>query len=133
MGVQKKTLHILVAEDSPTQAEKLKYILEAAGHQVTVAPNGRAALEAARAASHDLLISDVMMPEMDGAATLAKLRQNPCTANIPVLLMTARKLVDDMERFRSLGVLAVITKPFDPLALPVLVRDHLAALHHDEH
>ena len=101
--------------------------------EVQSCASGAEALIRAAEWSPSVILLDVMMPEMDGAATLAKLRQNPCTANIPVLLMTARKLVDDMERFRSLGVLAVITKPFDPLALPVLVRDHLAALHHDEH
>jgi len=95
--------------------------------EVRSCASGAEALVVAAEWSPTVILLDVMMPEMDGATTLARLRQNPGTAHIPVLLMTARALADDMQRFRSLGVLAVISKPFDPLALPALVRGHLTA------
>src|SRR5262249_49401934 len=95
--------------------------------EVKSCASGAEALVAAVEWLPHVILLDVMMPDMDGATTLAKLRQNPSTAHIPVLLMTARALADDMQRFRLLGVLAVISKPFDPLALPSLVRGHLAA------
>ena len=59
-------LQILIAEDSPTQAQRLQYILKNQGYRVTLAVNGRLALEAARQSKPALVISDVIMPEMDG-------------------------------------------------------------------
>ncbi len=106
-------MHILIAEDSPTQAEKLKYVLEAAGHRVTVAPNGRAALEAARAAPHDLLISDVMMPEMDGYALCKALKSDERLRRMPVILLTSLSSSADVIRGLESGADNFIRKPYD--------------------
>ena len=70
----------------------------------------------------DIILLDVMMPDMDGPAVLAHLRESPKTANIPVVLMTARAQKRDIERFLSLGVTGVIAKPFDPMTLVAAVR-----------
>jgi CheY-like chemotaxis protein len=66
-----------------------------------------------------------MMPVMDGPATLLALRENPITADIPVIFMTARAQARELDRFRSLGAVGVIAKPFDPMTLASSVRDYL--------
>jgi len=86
-------------------------------------PSGREALRDAREWRPDLILLDVMMPIMDGLATLAQLRSDPHTAVIPVVFMTARVQTHECERFKSLGAAGVIAKPFDPMRLPALVRD----------
>ena len=73
----------------------------------------------------DLILCDVMMPVMDGPATLARLRQSPDTARIPVVFMTARAQAREMEHFKSLGASGVIAKPFDPMTLATFVRRQL--------
>lgn len=73
----------------------------------------------------DLILCDVMMPVMDGPATLARLREKPETARIPVVFMTARAQAREMEHFKSLGATGVIPKPFDPLTLAQFVRRQL--------
>jgi CheY-like chemotaxis protein len=73
----------------------------------------------------DLILLDVMMPIMDGPATLARLRETPAAAHIPVVFMTARAQTRELEHFRSLGAAGVIAKPFDPMTLAVSVRSYL--------
>ena len=73
----------------------------------------------------DIILLDVMMPVMDGPATLARLRDNEQTAKIPVVFMTARAQTREIDRFRSLGAAGVIPKPFDPMTLAASVRGHV--------
>jgi CheY-like chemotaxis protein len=73
----------------------------------------------------DLILLDVMMPVMDGPATLAQLRQNPELARVPVIFMTARAQLGELDRLRALGAVGVIAKPFDPMALAASVRDYM--------
>jgi CheY-like chemotaxis protein len=77
--------------------------------------------------SPDLILLDVMMPVMDGPATLARLREKHTSAEIPVVFMTARAQPRELEYFRSLGAAGVIAKPFDPMTLSVSVRGYLKA------
>ena len=65
----------------------------------------------------DVILLDVMMPGMDGPTTLAGLRQQPELAGVPVVFITARTQVHEIERFLALGAVAIITKPFDPMTL----------------
>jgi CheY-like chemotaxis protein len=65
----------------------------------------------------DLVLLDVMMPYVDGPETLARLRADPALAPVPVVFVTAKTLPSEMERFRALGALDVIAKPFDPMRL----------------
>lgn len=74
----------------------------------------------------DVVLLDVMMPELDGAGTLEKLRLLPGYADTPVIFMTARAHAQEQARFLGLGAIAVIVKPFDPMTLAGQVRDHLA-------
>lgn len=76
-----------------------------------------------------IILCDVMMPVMDGPATLMRLRRNALTASIPVIFMTARAQTRELDRLRSLGALGVIPKPFDPMTLAVSVRSYLQPAH----
>jgi CheY-like chemotaxis protein len=73
----------------------------------------------------DMILCDVMMPVMDGPATLARLRQSPGTAKIPVIFMTARAETRELEHLMSIGAEGVIAKPFNPMTLAESVRSHL--------
>jgi len=91
--------------------------------------SGEEALVAAIDWQPDIILCDVMMPVMDGPATLMRLRENPLTANIPVVFMTARAQTRELDRFRSLGALGVIPKPFDPMTLAASVRSYMQPVH----
>jgi CheY-like chemotaxis protein len=90
--------------------------------------SGGDALAAAAAWSPDLILLDVMMPNMDGPTTLTHLRQSPKTANIPVVFMTARAQPRELEHFVSLGAEGVIAKPFDPMTLAAAVRNYVGGV-----
>ena len=90
--------------------------------EVILARSGEEALRAAREETPDVILLDAMMPGLDGTATLARLRQDPATAEIPVIFLTARVQKHEIERYQEYGALGVIRKPFDALALPDEVR-----------
>src|SRR3984893_12600379 len=91
--------------------------------------SGEEALVAAIDWQPDIILCEVMMPVMDGPATLMRLRENALTANIPVIFMTARAQTRELDRFRSLGALGVIPKPFDPMTLAASVRSYVQPAH----
>jgi CheY-like chemotaxis protein len=91
--------------------------------------SGTEALTVAADWQPDIILLDVMMPEMDGPATLAQLRKSAGTADIPVIFMTARAQAREADRFRSLGALGVIPKPFDPMTLAASVSSYLQPAH----
>jgi CheY-like chemotaxis protein len=70
----------------------------------------------------DVILLDVMMPEIDGPATLRRLRDEPTTSAIPVIFMTAKVQKSEVSRFLELGAAGVIPKPFDPMTLPHQIR-----------
>ncbi|RWE50612.1 MAG: response regulator [Mesorhizobium sp.] len=70
----------------------------------------------------DLILLDVMMPDMDGPETLRRLGESPLTASIPVVFITARTQTHEVERYLAMGAVGVIAKPFDPMALAGEVR-----------
>jgi CheY-like chemotaxis protein len=86
--------------------------------------SGKDGLAAAKEFRPDLILLDVMMPVMDGPTTLGHLRDNPQTADIPVVFMTARAQMRELEHFKLLGAAGVISKPFDPMTLAATVRNH---------
>lgn len=90
--------------------------------EVRTAASGPEALQLVAEAVPDAILLDVMMPGMDGPATLAALRTIPELAQTPIIFMTAKVLRDEIDRWLSLGAVGVIRKPFDPMTLPTEVR-----------
>ena len=109
---------MLYVEDEPDIREVACMALELAGDLV-VEPceSGAAALAKVDDFHPDLILLDVMMPGMDGPATLAQLRRHAVSAKTPVIFMTAKVQREEIDRFLALGAVAVIPKPFDPLTL----------------
>jgi len=99
------------------------------GLEVTVATGGAPALAILAREPIDLVLLDVMMPGMDGMETMRLMRENPATAGVPVVLMTARVQLYDSARRAFPGVHAVISKPFDPVALPGRLAAIWAQIH----
>ena len=104
---------ILIVEDSRTQAEYLRHILEEEGYRVLLADNGQEALEQIATARPSLILSDIVMPEMNGYDLCRRIKDNPDTASIPVILVT--QLFDPVDVIRGLesGADDFIIKPFD--------------------
>ncbi|ESA36496.1 response regulator containing a -like receiver domain protein and an hd-gyp domain protein [Leptolyngbya sp. Heron Island J] len=94
--------------------------------QIMTANSGEAGLEAAIANPPDAILLDVAMPGMDGLATIAALKQNPVTARVPIIFLTAKAQASDRRRLYEAGASGVITKPFDPTTLASQVAGFLA-------
>src|SRR6266849_3602939 len=106
-------LQILIAEDSATQAQRLQYILEQHGYRVTCAANGRLALEAAQRNKPALIISDVIMPEMNGYELCRRVKTDAHMADVPVILVTTLSDPHDVIRGLECGADNFILKPYD--------------------
>ena len=113
---------VLIAEDEPTIALVLSEVIQDLGYTPLLAQNGRQALELARERRPALVITDLMMPELDGAALIAALRDEPGDP-VPTILVTA---VGTAQSLRA-GADAVLTKPFDIVALETLLAQLLPA------
>lgn len=110
---------ILYVEDEPDIRTIAVIALEEIGKfTVKCCSSGKEAIEQAENFSPDLLLLDVMMPGMDGPATLAALRQKKTLVNTPAIFMTAKAQTNEIAEYRKLGVLDIIIKPFDPMLLP---------------
>ena len=96
--------------------------------QVLSVASGAEGLVLAITEKPDLILLDMMMAGMDGKATLAKLRENPDTAKIPVIFMTAKAQKQELEAYSALGVAGVITKPFDPISLSSEIEQMVGSL-----
>jgi CheY-like chemotaxis protein len=117
---------VLCVEDEPDLQEVIGLALETVGGlTVESCGSGPKALERVKPFGPDLILLDVMMPGMDGLATLEALRADPETAHIPVVFMTAKVQPDELAEYRRAGALDAIAKPFDPMTL----ADKLRALH----
>ena len=92
------------------------------GMEVAEAGSGADGIRKAAAERPDAVLLDMMMPIMDGPATLAALRGDPRTAAIPVVFLTAKALSAEVEGLKALGARGVLTKPFDPMRLPSQLR-----------
>ena len=121
--------HILLIDDEDDIRAVAGVSLEAVGGwQVSSANCGSDGIALAIAEQPDAILCDVMMPDLDGPETVTRLQANPATRDIPVILLTARVLAADRERFDRLGVAGVLFKPFDPMKLSddveaILVRE----------
>lgn len=120
------TKHILLIDDEDDIREVAQLSLEMiGGWQVFTAKSGGEGLAQAKAWQPDAILLDVMMPELDGLATFQLLQSDITTQKIPVILLTAKVHSTDQQRFASLGVSGVITKPFEPMQLVAQVAEVL--------
>lgn len=114
---------ILLAEDDPDVLEITAFTLShLGGFALETCQTGSQVVEIAQRFHPDLILLDVMMPDMDGPAALAALRATASCAGIPVVFITAKIQPGEVKAYLSLGAAAVITKPFDPVALPGRLR-----------
>lgn len=102
---------ILIVDDSPTHTATTKKILEAAGFDVITADNGNLGIEVAKSENPDLILMDVVMPELNGFQATRKLTQDPVTKDIPVILLTTKDQETDRVWGERQGARAYIVKP----------------------
>lgn len=118
---------ILIVEDDVESVDLLKYFLKPENYNIEVAINGKDALDVFRRFSPDLVILDVMLPEIDGFSICTTLKNNPETRHVPIIIMTALKELKDKIKALESGADDFITKPFDSLELLARVRSLLKA------
>ena len=102
---------ILVIEDNAANMKLASLLLENVGHSVFCAFDAETGLALAHAEHPDLILMDIQLPDMDGLAATAILKQNPATAGIPVIALTAMAMKEDQEKTRAAGCDAYIAKP----------------------
>lgn len=111
-------MRILLVEDDPDIQRMVQLSLKfQGGHAVSVASGGREGLGKAQADKPDLILLDVMMPEMDGYEVCAHLKADPDTRAIPVIFLSARAQHAEIQKGRDLGAAGYLVKPFDPMTL----------------
>lgn len=118
---------ILSVDDEPDVTDLVRFHLTKAGYTVLVASSGREALDVIRARKPDLILLDLMLPDIDGFGVCEILRRAPDTATIPVVILTAWATTDARHLGLDLGALDYLTKPFSPKELTARVR-HLLDL-----
>ncbi len=109
---------VVVDDDDDVRRLLVMSLARVGGYDVREADSGAACLAELERDLPDLVVLDVMMPVLDGPATLELIRTHPLTEHLPVVFLTAGVVDSDIERLRTLPVSGVLRKPFDPMALP---------------
>jgi CheY-like chemotaxis protein len=123
---------VLLVDDEGAIRTICRVNLESDGLTVTEAADGREALGAVREARPELVLLDVMMPELDGWEVASQLASDPATRDIPVVFLSARAAQEDRVRARELGAVGYVVKPFDPLELAGYVREVIVRFRNGE-
>lgn len=118
---------ILLVDDEPAIQRLVTITLGTSDFDVAISGDGESAVKAAQDQPPDLILLDVTLPELDGFAVAEKLRANPRTAQIPILMLTARGSPDDLAQGKALGVDHYFVKPFSPLQLLSAIYEFLDA------
>ncbi len=119
---------ILLIEDEPDIQAIARLALEVVGGlAVACCDSGREAVAAVREFRPHLILLDVMMPDMDGPATLSALQADSHAAHVPVIFLTAKARPEEVSRYRDLGAIGVVAKPFNPMQLSLQIREIWAA------
>ncbi len=128
MTSDERRRRVLYVDDEPDIRELVTIALQFDDDlEVRTCCSGAEALGMVEEFRPDIVLLDVMMPELDGPGTLARLRLMPGCAGTPVVFFTAKVLPGEIDRFKQLGATAVLAKPFDPLTLAQQVRQMLDA------
>ncbi len=122
-----KPKRILVVDDEPRVREMIEFRLRQYGYDVLQAADGREALTVARKEQPDLVLLDVMMPELDGFQVCSRLKQHEATEHIPVVMLTAKAEAKDVTRAFNSGAVDYVVKPYDPVVLQQKVVQNLSA------
>jgi CheY-like chemotaxis protein len=110
-------INVLIVDDDEMNRETLARRLKHEGFNFSLAINGREALEMAKSQRYDLILLDIMMPEMDGYAVLSRLKSNQSMSDIPVIMISAIEEMDSVMKCMELGADDYLTKPFEPILL----------------
>jgi CheY-like chemotaxis protein len=113
---------VLVVDDDDVIRQLITVNLELEGFEVETAHDGQDCLDKVKDVAPDVVTLDIMMPRLDGWETATRLREDPATADLKVVLLSARAQEADLERGNRIGVDAYLTKPFDPDELISVVR-----------
>ena len=125
LSKQVKHWRLLIVDDDSSNRQLLRNILED-NYDISFAKNGFQAIELAEKIEPDLILLDVIMPEMDGYETCVKLKSSPITTKIPIIFISAKNQVEDEERGFNVGAVDYITKPVSPAIVRSRVATHLA-------
>ncbi len=117
---------ILIVDDSPSQLLGMKRIVESMGHTVVTAEDGAAGVAAAKKHLPDLILMDVVMPNLNGFQATRQVSKEPTTSHIPVILVTTKDQDTDKAWGMRQGAKAYITKPFNEAQLETAIKDMLA-------
>ena len=118
---------VLVVDDERLNRMLLRRALEAEGRDVSEAPDGRAALGRLREEPYDVVLLDIVMPELDGYATLAAIKADPGLDHIPVIIISGVDELESVVRCIEMGATDYLTKPFEPAILRARLESSLAA------
>ena len=116
---------ILIVDDEPEAVELVEFNLRQAGFETIRAMDGNEALKKAKSQAPALIVLDVMLPEVDGMEVCKLLRRDPVTANVPIIMLTAKAAEIDRVLALEFGADDYVTKPFSPRELVLRVRKHL--------
>lgn len=116
------TCSVLIIDDDELLIALLEHKLEQRGYRIISATDGSKGLETARATSPDLIVLDGMMPTMDGFEVLRHLKEDPDTQDIPVIMLSARRLEHDVVNGLNLGAADYLVKPFMPEELSLKIQ-----------
>jgi CheY-like chemotaxis protein len=116
---------ILIVDDIPENIELAANILSTKNYNITFATSGAAALRKVASIDFDMILLDVMMPEMDGFEVITHLKSNPATRNIPVIFLTAKAEAENIVKGFELGAVDYVTKPFNAEVLLARVNTHI--------
>ena len=119
------TKRILAVDDEPHILKLVSFSLKSGGYEVLEASDGLSAIEVARAEKPDLVLLDVMMPACDGYEACRRLKADPQTAGIPVMMLTAKTQESERKTGEAAGAVDYIKKPFTPKDLVSQVREFL--------
>lgn len=106
--------YIIVADDDPLLGDLVRFKLESAGHRVLTVADGQSAIDSIGAEQPDVLVLDAMMPVVSGRQVLQRVRAQPATAALPIIMLSARKGQEDVVSALQLGANDYVTKPFMP-------------------
>jgi twitching motility two-component system response regulator PilH len=118
---------ILIIDDLATDIQAMKNIVDGLGHRTVVASDGESGYAAAKSENPDLILLDVVMPKMDGFQTCRKIKKDPATAGIPVILVTTKNQESDRTWGLRQGAVEFVAKPFTPAELGAKITAALQA------